>query len=110
MVRTYTARVQQGAVTVHDPSLPENAIVAVTIDAVIEHELSDEAIAAFAAADREFARGEWITGDELIRRLRAGEPVYRPGERQSASVRRPRARVVARKPNSRRAKPRRRPR
>jgi hypothetical protein len=106
MVRRYSATVRGGAVRVDEVGLEDGTVVDVAISVAGAPErwedLPADLRAAIRQGEREIARGDSITGDELLRRLREGGPVYRPDQRQRAAPARPHPRAVGRRTSARR--------
>jgi hypothetical protein len=70
-----TGKVVDGRIVVEDVELPEGAIVDVYYgdDNDEPYELTDAEEAELEESIAEIERGEYVDGDEVIRRLRAGE-------------------------------------
>lgn len=106
MVLRFTTKVKKRSVVVRDVDLPDGAMVDVTIAPQEDEEdddldLTPEQWKEVRAAERQIARGEYVTGDELRAWLRESFPLPRGGEPTHARDDRNRSAGVGAKPPGR---------
>jgi hypothetical protein len=107
MVSHYTAKVARGQVVIHDVDLPNGTTVRVQIEPAMvapPFRTREEVEADMRASEREFRRGEWVTGEESLVLLREFNALLVAGHRPSTEISFPSRHKVARKPRKR-AKP-----
>src|SRR5215212_1733538 len=97
MVRSYTATVRRGAVTVRDVGIPNGTEVCVSIAEEPELVLTEEDLAGIRQAEAEYERGEYISGEQLVAELRAAT-ARGQRERDRGTGDQARKRVVERAP------------